>query len=154
RVLVRDPFFAVRSVWLEYRCGASEPFRVVPLTGPGLTAKDLLTAPLAWPGLGVAASRVKPTLLLIERPLELARLRHADGSAPREGDEITVRVCADDFDDVTPGKGPGRTEAVTLRVVSQPALKVALSREEGRLQQELADVLKQQRDALRQVNEV
>src|SRR5262249_17869408 len=135
RVLVRDRYYAARSVWLEYRCSAAEPFRRVPLYGPGLAAKDLLTAPLQWPGLGRATPRPPP----LARPLGRARLRHADGSPPREGDVITFRVCADDFDDVTPGKGPGRTPDVDLRVVSRPALEAALSKEEARLQQELAE---------------
>src|SRR5262249_10008345 len=92
-----------------------------------------------------------------EGRLPLSQLRRDgkdDGSPPREGDVITIRALADDFDNVTPDKQPGTSSHVDIRVVSRAALDVVLNAEQARIQQDLIEMRQQQRDALRKVHEI
>ncbi len=154
RAVAEDPDYALRSVWLEYRTRADDPFRRVPLIGPGLAAKDLVAGPLLWPGLHAAAVQLAPKVVLVERPLEVARFQHPDGASLREHDVLTIRVCADDFDTVTPDKQPGRSTEVEIRIVSRASLELALSRDEARVQQDMLELRQMQREGLKRVTDV
>ena len=68
-----------------------------------------------------------------------------------EGDTLTIQACADDFDDVAVNKEPGRSHEIELRVVSPTALDLALNEAQGRIQQELLRLQKQQQEALAKV---
>ena len=89
----------------------------------------------------------------IGRKLALSQFTHlgADAGGLKEGDVLTLQVCADDFDDVTVDKQPGRSHEVEIRIVSRDALDVILSRDQTRLQQELVRLRELERDALKKV---
>jgi hypothetical protein len=130
-----DSTFAVRRAWLEYRCGADEPIQKLPLYGTAAPGEE---APL----------RPRLQSVRIEQRLELTRLRHANGRLLGDGDAVTIQVAADDFDDVTVPKPPGRSHEVELRVVSPEVLSAAVQKAEVELQRELQELLRLQRDAL------
>ena len=153
RALAEDPVFGLRSVWLEYRLQPEGSPRRLPLFSPANEA-----APAAGPLLGLAHRMVpapfKPQQIAIDRPLPLSLLRRPDGSPLREGDVVALKVCADDHDDVTPDKKPGCSVEVEIRIVSRPALDLALSRDQARIQQELTEIRQQQREAIQKVTDV
>jgi hypothetical protein len=140
---VDDPVFAVRSAWLEYRCGA-EPTQVAPIyhhATLGAAVPQLLSA--ASPPLRLRLQRVA-----VERRLEIKQYRHADGRPLSDGDTLTIQVVANDFDDVTVPKPPGRSHELELRIVTPAALLTTLQKAEADVQRELTEMLRLQRDAL------
>ena len=130
-----DPVFAVRSVFLEYRIGKDGPTLTKPLYDATTLAAQV--AAVVGPGVTRVPLRPRPQRVEIDRPLPLSLLTHADGSPPVEGDVILLTVCADDFDDVTFEKQPGRSHEVEIRVIGREALDVAINQEQARLQQDL-----------------
>jgi hypothetical protein len=86
--------------------------------------------------------------VLPERRLDLKQFRHADGRPLREGDTLMLQVVADDFDDVTLGKPPGRSHEVELRVVGPAELQTALHKAQADVERELREMLNLQRGAL------
>lgn len=153
-VLVEDLAFAVRSSWLEYRTGPGETPRTIRLFDAGRgVAADL--APFAGvAALAAPAPRLRLPHLEFVRKLPLRSLRRADGGPLREGDTVTLQACADDFDDVSVGKEPGRSHEVTIRIVGRDVLEAELNREQGRIQQELVQLRDRQREALAKVKEI
>ena len=151
RALAQDPIYGLRSVWLEYRLQPDGPPTRLPLAGKGSPPSG---GPLVGLALRLAAAGGKPQQLLIEQPLPLSRLRRPDGEPLREGDVVALKVCADDYDDVTVDKLPGCSSEVEIRIVSRAALELALSREQARIQQELIELRQQQREAIQKVTEV
>lgn len=153
-VRVEDTQFAVRSAWLEYRTQTAERWRVVPLYD---YADGLRREALPWAGvaaLGAPAPRLRPKRLEFERRLAIRSLRHADGSGIKEGDTVTLQAFADDFDDVSVGKEPGKSHQVTIQVVGRDKLDVELNQEQGRIQKEIENLRNKQREALTKVKEV
>lgn len=153
-VVVEDSPFAIRSARLEYRTRPGEEPRLLPLfDATAGVARDLLPfaglAPLAAP-----TPRLRLPRLEFIRRFSLRSLRHADGTPLREGDTVTLQASADDFDTVSPGKGPGRSHEVTLRIVGRDALEADLNREQGRVQKELVLLRDKQREALGKVKEI
>src|SRR5439155_9566072 len=142
---VEDVVFAVRNVALEYRCGKDEPVQRLSLYEPRAfgTALPRLLAHAPLPPL-----RLRPPLVLAEQRLDLKQVRHADGRPLRDGDTLTLQVVADDFDDVTLGKPPGRSHEVELHVVGPAALQTALHKAEADVERELGEMLRLQREAL------
>lgn len=155
RILAEDPVFALRQVYLEYRCRKDDPPRRLSLHDTSLTiAGHRLLASAAAGGLDFSTLdrllqvRLKPNHVTLQRRLELAGVKHLDGSALKEGDILTLQACADDFDDVRVDKEPGRSHEVELRIVSVPALETLVNQAQGHIQQELLRLREQQRDAL------
>jgi hypothetical protein len=142
---VDDPVFAVRNVYLEYRCGKDEPAQRLPLYDPSELGAALPRFLAAAP---LPPVRLRPPLVRADRRLDLKQIRHADGRPLREGDTLTLQVVADDFDEVTVPKPPGRSHEVELHVVGPPALLTALQKVEADVQRELKEMLTLQRDAL------
>jgi hypothetical protein len=152
---VEDHQFAVRSVFLEYRCKKDDPPRrlaiyddqtfgaVLPQVMGSLSAAPL---PVAGPFL-----RLRPQRLEINRRLALTQFRHLDDSFLKEGDILTIRLCAEDFDDVAIDKQPGRSHEVELRIITQAILEANLNREQKQLQEELLRLRKWQQEALQHV---
>jgi hypothetical protein len=141
---IDDPIFAVRSAWLELRCGNDEPSQRLPLYDHALAGRII-------PGLlnaGVLPLRLRLQQVPMDRRLELKQIRHADGRPLKDGDTVTIQVAADDFDDVTVPKPPGRSHEVELHIVAVSALLTALQKSEANVQRELGEMLKLQRDAL------
>jgi hypothetical protein len=153
QVLAEDPQFALRSVFLEYRCQKGAPARRLHLydyKAVGLAVPQLLAA-LAGHPTPVPALRLRPQRLHIDRRLSLDRIKHADGSALKEGDVVALQGCADDFDNVTLNKELGRSHEVELCVVSRSRLEATLAKAQAQVQQELVRLHQMQQEALRQV---
>jgi hypothetical protein len=89
--------------------------------------------------------RLRPKHLTINSRWSLAEL------GLKEGDILTLRACADDFDDVTVNKKPGYSHEVELRVVGRASLELALSEAQAVIEQDLLRLQKQQREALDKV---
>jgi hypothetical protein len=162
---VEDPLYAVRDTWLELRVGVEGPVRRIDLW----RASDGLALEAAgWLGAHAHAfPRHTPRLTRVEvqRRLSLREVRHPGqldpvtkawqpGQPLKEGDVVFLQVCADDFDDVTPYKEPGRSHVVEVRIVSRQAIQEMARQEEGRIQQELARAREKQREALAKVKEM
>lgn len=140
---VDDPVFAVRSAHLHYRAGKDEPVQRLPLYDYQVIGAAIphLLAP------GMPALRLRPTVVQPERRLELATLHHADGKPLVDGDTVILQVVADDFDDVTAPKPPGRSQEVELKIVSPSALQTVVQKAESDIQKELRELHSLQSDA-------
>ncbi len=138
QVLAEDPQFAVRHVWLEYRCKKDDPPRRLKLFAPGPDVKE------------------RPQRVPIIRKLALKEFKHIDPAAGglKEGDVLTIQACADDYDDVSAGKEPGRSHEVEIRIVGQNALELVVNQQQAKVQQELVILRKMEQDAEKKVNEV
>jgi hypothetical protein len=152
---VEDRQFAIRSVFLEYRCQKDDPPRRLPLYDDREfeAALPQLMGSLAGMPLPVAGStlRLRPQRLEISRRLALTQFRHLDDVLLKAGDILTIRVCAEDFDNVAIDKQPGRSHEVELRIITQSALEANLNREQKQLQEELLRLRKWQQEALQDV---
>jgi hypothetical protein len=138
QVLAEDQQFAVRHVWLEYRCKKTDPPRRLPLFAPGPDVQD------------------RPQRVPLNRKLELKEFKHLDPAEGglKEGDLLTIQACADDYDDVSAGKEPGRSHEVEIRIVSQNALELIVNQAQAKVQQELVILKKLQQEATKKVNDV
>jgi hypothetical protein len=154
QITVEDIRFAIRSAWLEYRTKADEAPRIIPLyhharglarDAAGLTGPGVLAAP---------TPRLRLTRLEFDRVLSLKSIRHRDGSPLKEGDVVVLQACADDFDDVSVGKEPGRSPSVEIRIASRAEFDSRINQEQGQIQQELVRMHQKQRDALNRVTEI
>jgi hypothetical protein len=155
QVQAQDVRYAIRSVYLEYRRkqegnaegqGVSERLPLYDHAAWGQALPQLL-AGLARPALlsPLPSLRLRPARFEIERRWPLKELNL------KEGDILVLQACADDFDDVTVGKKPGRSQEAELRVVSHTALEIALNAAQAQVQQELLRLHKQQQEALAKV---
>jgi hypothetical protein len=136
-----DRTFAVRRLALEYRVNDG-PYRELPLAD----AADDGGAALAG---GLSAAAARPLMLAAERTIPLARL-----DAPADGDTVTIRLAATDWDDRTLGKPPGRSGEVEIRVMSAESMTAHLQRELAGLRPELAQGRDAQRETADRLNEV
>jgi hypothetical protein len=138
QVVAEDQQFAVRHVWLEYRCKKTDPPRRLPLFAPGPDVKE------------------RPPRVPVIRKLALKEFKHLDPTEGglKEGDLLTIQACADDYDDVSAGKEPGRSHEVEIRIVSQNALELIVNRAQAKVQQELVILKKLQQEATKKVNDV
>ncbi|OAI46427.1 hypothetical protein AYO44_11390, partial [Planctomycetaceae bacterium SCGC AG-212-F19] len=155
RGVTEDPQFAVRSVWLSYRTSRDDPARSRSLWDHAIAGTALptlvpavLPAPLVLP---LPPVRLRPVSVAVERRLPLASIKHEDGRALREGDVGILQVAADDFDDVTSGKQPGRSHEVELRIIAPAALEALLHQAQEQVQQELQRLREQEREAVKKV---
>jgi hypothetical protein len=152
---VEDSIFAIRSVYLEYQTRKGDS----PSTGGQVSRLALYdhevlghVLPPLLSGLGVGpmrpaipSQRLRPQRLEIGRRWSLADLRL------NEGDVLTIQACADDFDDVTVGKKPGRSHEVEIRIVGRTALDINVNQLQAQVQQELVRLQKLQQEALEKV---
>ncbi|HEX5273031.1 MAG TPA: hypothetical protein VFW33_21185, partial [Gemmataceae bacterium] len=138
QVLAEDQQFAVRHVWLEYRCKKADPPRRMPLFRPGPDVQE------------------RPQRVPVIRKLVLKEFKHLDPAEGglKEGDVLTIQACADDYDDVSAGKEPGRSHEVEIRIVGQNALELVVNQAQAKIQQELVILRKMQQEANKKVNEV
>src|SRR5262249_38782111 len=138
---VADPRYAVRSVYVDYRCKKTDPPRTLPLWDHQSWGIGMAWAVRVTHGAlllrDVEPLRLRPVAVPIQRALSLDRFRHRDGSALKEGDVLTLQLCADDFDDVSVDKEPGHSHEIEIRIVGRNALDVILNQEEARVQQDL-----------------
>jgi hypothetical protein len=156
QVLAEDPQFALRSVFLEYRCAKDDPPRRLPLfeharagAALGQFSAALGSTPLPLP---VQPLRLRLPRLQTVRRLSLTPLKHPDGSALRAGDVVVLQACADDFDNISVDKRPGRSHEIELHIVKRETLEASIDQAQAQIQQELVRVREQQRDALNKVD--
>jgi hypothetical protein len=123
-VQAADPVYALRSVYAEYS-----------KKGSGQETSRVPFSPL----------RVRTQQVDISRRWALGDLKL------KEGDVLTLQACAEDFDDVTVLKQPGRSQEVELRVVGKNQLDIALNEAEAQIQQELTRLQKEQQEAIEKV---
>lgn len=143
QAVVSDPTFAVRSVWLEYRLKKADPPRALPLYDHRA-------------GLLSGMDHARLQRVIIDRTVSLKQFKHLDpaGADLKEGDVLTFQVCADDFDDVSVDKQPGRSHEVEIRVVGRNALDLILNQDQAKVQQDLVRLREEQREAQKKVAEV
>jgi hypothetical protein len=139
-----DPMFAVRNAWLEYRTakeGAiqSRPHYLHDVIGP--TAGAVTGQPL----------RLRAQNVVVNDKLRLETLRHPDGSSLKEGDVVIIQMLADDFDDVTGDKQPGRSHEVELKIVSPATLESMLQQEQANIRANLLRLKQWQQEARERV---
>jgi hypothetical protein len=132
QAVVEDLMFAVRSVRVEYRTRPNEPARSIPIyDGDALGAALPQLLPLGPTG----KTHLRPVRLVIDRRMTLSDFHHSDGKPLAVGNVLTIAVVADDFDDVSPGKPPGRSHDVEIKIVGR-------DRFEARLNQARLDIVK------------
>ena len=155
-IAAEDVVYGIRSVRLEC-CIRGEPSRhVLMLYGPETDAESK-----AWssgsPDRSASDSYFGlsgKTRLGLQAKLSLSGITHSDGSALRDGDSVVVQAVADDFDDVTLDKQPGRSEEVEVHIVSPSTMAAILNEFQVRLRNEFLDLRKLQQDAIRNVQSV
>ncbi len=148
-----DPLYGLRSVYLEYHLQADgAPKQRLTLHDPATAAAEVL-APLTGPAVQAVAPPLRPTRLEFRRTLAVASLRRPDGSTPREGDVFLLRATADDWDDVSPAKEPGRSTEIEIRIVGRNDLDLAVTQDEGDLQKELARLREKELQALQKAED-
>ena len=137
-----DGLFGVRRLFLEYQFNHEGAYQELILhDGPAARA--------AGPAVGggaFAAADPQPGSVQARLAVPVARLRRADGSPPRDGDVVTLRAAADDWDDVSAVKAPGRSAEIDIRIVSRPGIEAFLQRELAALRVELLRVQGHQRE--------
>jgi hypothetical protein len=151
---VEDMQFAVRSVWIEYRTQANDSPRMLTLYDH---ARGLNRDAASLAGLGALLAprpRLRLQRLDFNRTLSLRSIRHASGEPLKEGDTVILQACADDFDDVSPGKEPGRSHQIEIRIISRQAMEQVLTQEQARVQQELVRLREKEREARSKVAEI
>ena len=145
-----DRPFAVRSIACEYRTSADSPWVTLPLTDlanvapllPVLTGGALATAP------------PKPFALDASRRLALTAFAKPGGRPLQDGDTLTLRLAASDWDDRTALKEPGRSKEVEVRILSRPSLEAVLSKALADLRPEALRLEAQQREATGKTTEL
>ena len=153
QTLAEDPLYALRSVGLEVRRKrGAEPVAELgrlPLYdhemighGAAQLLSNMSAAPLKS---SFAPFRLRPQQLVFQGRWPLSPLKL------REGDIVTIQASADDFDDITVHKQPGRSHEIELHVVSPLALDLALNEMQAQIQQELLREEKLQQEALAKV---
>jgi hypothetical protein len=149
-VAADDKLYALRRMFLEYRVGHDGEVRSLTLRDSREVAATL---PAVVGGLGSLA-RVRPLSSDANLSLPLASLTR-DGIHPlRVGDTLFLRGAADDWDDVTPAKEPGRSTEFEIRIAAPEAVEAWLERELAALRPELIRVRDQQREARQKAGEV
>jgi hypothetical protein len=149
QAMVTDPHYAVRAVFLEYRCQKTDALRAWPIWDHHTAG--VATAKIMWPFGKNEPVRLRLVAVPINQTVPLNRFRHVNGAPLREGDALTLQLCADDFDDVSVDKEPGRSHEVEIRIISRNALDVLLNQEEAKVQQDLVRLEKMQRAAKQKV---
>jgi hypothetical protein len=146
-----DRPFAVKSLFLEYRVGGADaPWRTLPLAD--LEAAPSAVAALAGPVAGLI--RFKPVGLDGNRVLPLAFFTKPEGGAPADGDLITLRAAATDWDTRTTLKHPGRSRELEIRILSRSSLEAQFQKELAGLRPELLRVREEQHAARAKTRDV
>lgn len=157
QALVADLRYAVRSVFLDYRCKKADPVRSLVVwdhASAGRATASALFAAAGSPGArNVPALRLRLVSVPINRAVSLKQFHHLDGSPLKEGDVLTLQLAADDFDDVTLDKEPGRSHEVEIHIIGRNALDVILNQKEAEVQQDLVRLEKMQREAKKKVTD-
>lgn len=128
--LVNDQDFAVRQAFVEFRTAPSEPFRRIDcFDAPTAAAIVPALTALMHPPLRFSAGPFpKLQTYFLDRKQSLSAFTHPDGSPLREGDVLTLRIGANDFDNVTYAKPPGLSEVVDIPIVAPSQIDALLQK--------------------------
>jgi hypothetical protein len=140
-----DRTFGLRTAWLEYRIGNRPEWTPIPYA-------DMPALSEAMPGiLGGPLGHAEPKSVsaAMAATLPLSRLTLPGGGALSEGETLTLRSAADDFDTVSVMKEPGRSREVVIRIVSRATLESTMQKALVELRAPLKQTLEQVNDAKR-----
>jgi hypothetical protein len=141
QVLTDDKLYGLRRGFLEYRVGREGIVRT-------LSVFDLRTTaalPALTGGLG-ATFHNRQTTLEMNLQLPVSAFKRDDGTPPRAGDTLFLGGAADDWDDVSVGKQPGRSGEVEIQIAAADAIEAALQKELAALRPELIRLRDQERE--------
>jgi hypothetical protein len=144
-----DRSFGLKTVWLEYRTKQSD-FRPIPLADYAAFGRTL-------PAVAGGTSSFTPissASAAIGGTLPLSRFVTPDGKPPGDGEIVTLRTVANDWDTVSVLKEPGRSVEVSIRVVSKNTLDALLQREIAALRPLLRETLERENEARQLVDDV
>lgn len=150
QVSTEDRVYGLRRAFLEYRVGADGRLRTIPLDSAASAARAL-PALVGQPA--VAADRT-PQVLAFELALPVSVFVKDNGEAVGVDDTVFLRAAADDWDDVSILKQPGRSGEFEIRITTREAVDAFLQKELSALRPELARVREQQRDATTRTEDV
>ncbi|HEY2787337.1 MAG TPA: hypothetical protein VGJ05_20435, partial [Fimbriiglobus sp.] len=142
-----DRTFGLRRLVLEYRTGADAAFRQIPL----LEFDGPANAALAGPVAGLV--RPSPTTADAGRVVRLSSFVKPDGHPLGDGDIITLRTAAEDWDDVSILKSPGRSTEIDIRVVSRSSLDAVIQKGLADLRPEVRRAAVLHQDATRKTQD-
>src|SRR5579883_1531568 len=150
--LAEDKLYGVRRSFIEYRVGRAGPMRVLPLTERPNISASALAAITGWQG---ATAIPQSGIVEVNRVIPVRAFLRDDGTPLHEGDILIIRAAADDWDDVAPLKGPGRSATeFEIRIASPEAIEAWLQKELATFRPELIRIRDQQRDAKQKVADV
>lgn len=145
-----DRTFATRNLLLEYRIGGPEAeFQHVPLADLE-GARPLLPA-LIGP---LGAVSHKPVGLDARVMIPIAAFTRPDGRLPADGDHITLRATATDWDTIGRTKPPGHSTEITLHILVQSSIEAMLQKQLAEMRPELLRQRETQREARRIIEDV
>jgi hypothetical protein len=150
QITADDKVYGLRRTFLEYRVGRTGIVRIIPLLDVGDFDRSL---PAVAGGLAYC-SRVRPSFGEKSLLLPIASLKRDDGSPVREGDAIILVGAADDWDDVSVGKQPGRSGEVEIVIAEPEGIEAWLQKELAALRPELFRLRDQEREARQRTGEV
>jgi hypothetical protein len=137
-----DRTFGLKSVWLEYRTKHGH-VRTIPLANYAAFGRTL---PAVAGGMANAAN-VSSASAAIGGTIPLSRFVMPDGSPPGDGEMITLRTAADDWDTVSVLKEPGRSAEIAIRIVSKNSLDAILQKDIAELRPVLRELLERENEA-------
>ncbi len=153
--VVTDEKFGLREASIEYLTGPMQSFRQIRLVDSiclESIAANLFA--LANPLLKLNVGRLPPLhVCTLNQSFRIAEFHHPDGSPLVEGDALTLRISANDFDNVTYNKAPGRSESITLSILSAKGIEEQIQQALLLLRPEFSSMLVLQTDAQRQLSE-
>lgn len=129
-----DKMYGNRRAFLEYRVGREGALRRIPVA-------DALASLIP------ASTRLSPLHHVASFALPVSRFQRDDGTPVRDGDTVFLRAAAEDWDDVSVLKEPGRSGEFELRIATRDAIEAILQKELAALRPELIRAREQQRDA-------
>lgn len=138
-----DKLYALRSEFLEYRVGREGAVRRLSFADLRQTTRLL---PAVVGGLGTTV-RIRPVSLESTVKLAISAFKRDDGMPVREGDTLIICGAADDWDDVTIAKEPGRSSEVEIQIASPEAVEAWLQKELAAIRPDLVRLLDQEREA-------
>ncbi len=142
--------YGARRVFLEYRVGRDGQLRTRPMVSVSRVSPNLLSS--VGGGLAFGLPHEEP--IAIERYIPVSEFRRDDGSPLRENDLLILRVAADDWDDVTVLKAPGRSAEIEIRIASPEAIEAWIQRELSLMRPDLIRLREQQREAKLKIAEI
>ena len=142
-VAAEDKVYALNRSFVEYRVGREGRVRIIPLMDVERTGELLPTV-----GGGLAgAFRPQPSVLESGLKLPLSAFLRDDGTPVKDGDTLIIRGAAEDWDDVTVCKQPGRSSEFEIKVSSRESVEAHLQKELAALRPEIQRARDQQREA-------